>query len=259
MAIADFLVSEAPQSVYLFPTPTGGVGGNPVPLPGQGTSASAPIYFQYWPQSLQDDYQVEYAEHAIPGGSHPLYQWVGGRGRTISFEAVFTSDLNLKRGGTFGFVGGVPTPGNASNVANSVANSLVPSTIYTVDIVGALSKLRAWMMPKYGKGGRLGQTDPPKILTLVFPNTKLGGKGGALSDAVTVILRSAPITYESWFPDGSPRVATVQLTFNEIVQTPSGSGQTKTTSVEFIGRDGFEKGGARYKNPGLPNRPWFGG
>jgi hypothetical protein len=256
MAAVDFLVSDAPQSVYLFPTPTGALDfANP---PGQDSNRT-PLYFQYWPQSLTDDYQVEYAEHAIPGGSHPLYQWVGGRGRTLSFESVFTSELNLKRGGTFGLLGGLDGGSSAANIANSVANSLVPSTIYTVDVAAALARLRSWMMPKYGAGGRLGETDPPKILTLVFPNTKLGGKGGALSDSVTVILRSAPITYEAWFPDGSPRVATVALTFNEIVQTPSGSGQNSSTKVEFIGRDAFETGGQNYRNPGLPNRPWFGG
>lgn len=258
MAAIDFLVSDAPQSVYLFPTPTGGLNSSPIPLPGQDIGQRAPLYFQYWPQSLTDDYQVEYAEHAIPGGSHPLYQWVGGRGRTLSFEAVFTAEINTKRGGTFA-PGGVAGPASAAGaVANAVANSLIPSSIYTVDVAAALARLRAWMMPQYGAGGRLGQTDPPKILTLVFPNSKIGGKG-RLSDAVTVILRSAPITYESWFPDGTPRVATVALTFNEIVQTPSGSGQNSGTKIEFIGRDAFEGGSANYRNRGLPNRPWFGG
>jgi hypothetical protein len=252
MAIVDFLVSEAPQSVYLFPTPTSAIDG----LPAQD-GTKTPLYFQYWPQSLSDDYQVEYAEHAIPGGSHPLYQWVGGRGRTLSFEAVFTSELNSSR--TVDPSGAGGAAGRAANIANSIANSFSPSSIYTVDVAAGLARLRSWMMPKYAPGGRLGETDPPKILTLVFPNTKLGGKGGALSDSVTVIMRSAPITYESWFPDGSPRIATVALTFSETVQTPSGSGQDKTTQVQFIGRDAFETGGENYRNRGLPNRPWFGG
>ena len=254
MSFVDFLVTDAPRSVYLFPTPTSGVDTGQPPLQ---TAESQPLYFQYWPQSLQDDYQVEYAEHAIPGGSHPLYQWVGGRGRTLSFEAVFTAEINTKRQFTLASDG----PAAASSATgNAVANALTPSSVYTVDVAAALARLRSWMMPKYGKGGRLGEVDPPKILTLVFPKTKLGGsQGGALTDAVTVILRSAPITYESWFPDGQPRVATVQLTFNEIVQTPSGSGQSQTTQVQFIGRDAFEQGGRGYKNRGFPDKPWVGG
>jgi len=257
MALIDLLASDAPQSVYLFPTPTGGIN-SLASLPYQDSRDRQPLYFQYWPQSLSDDYQVEYAEHAIPGGSHPLYQWVGGRGRTLSFEAIFTAEINTNRNFTNAFGAGGGPAGATTNVGNSIANSLSPSSIYTVDVAAALSRIRAWMMPKYGSGGRLGETDPPNILTLVFPKTKLGGSG-ALSDSVSVILRSAPITYESWFPDGTPRVATVALTFNEIVQTPSGSGQESTTKVQFIGRDAFVTGGESYRYRGLPNRPAFGG
>jgi len=257
VAIIDFLVSDQPQSVYLFPTPTGGIKGK-VPVPGQGAGDLAPLYFQYWPQSLSDDYQVEYAEHQIPGGSHPLYQWVGGRGRTLSFEAIFTSEINENRAGSV-LGGGDGTAGYSAAVANGVASSFLPSARYTVNVAAGLARIRSWMMPEYGVGGRLGNTNPPQILTLVFPNSKLGGKGGSLTDAVSVILRAAPITYESWFPDGTPRVATVALTFNEIVQTPSGSGQKSTTSVEFISRDGFVSGAEKYKSRGLPDRPWFGG
>lgn len=245
MAIVDALVTSPPQSVMLFPTPTTGAFSftRGKPLPFQRDS----LYFQYWPQSLSDDYQVEYAEHLIPGGSHPLYQWVGGRGRTISFEAIFTSEINTDIGQR-GLVA-------SATAATSIGLSLLPSSIYTVDVAAALSKIRAWMLPKYGKGGRLGETDPPKILTLALPNTKLAGN----SDLITVILRSAPITYESWFPNGQPRVATVQLTFNEIVQSSSGSGQSSSTKVTFIGRDNFESGGDKYRFRGLPDRPFAGG
>ena len=86
MAVIDYLVADAPQSVYLFPTPVGD-------LPNQQEA----LFFQYWPQTLTDDYQVEYAEHSIPGGTHPLYQWVGGRGRTLTFQAIFTAELNMSR------------------------------------------------------------------------------------------------------------------------------------------------------------------
>jgi len=248
-AIDTILAPQGPQSVYLFPTPTGGIN-----RPPSFIAQSETLFFQYWPQSLNDDYQVNYAEHAIPGGSHPLYQWVGGQGRTITFEAVFTSEINTDRFGTFAAGAGGVT--GRSSVANAVGTSLLPSSLYTVDVAAALAKIRSWMMPSYGAGGRLGETDPPKMLTLVFPKTGLGGSGSA--DMITVILRSAPITYESWFPDGQPRVATVNLTFNEVVQTASGSGQAKTTKINFIGRDAFENAGQKYRFRGLPDRPFLG-
>lgn len=244
MTISDQTFLEAPQRVYLFPSTaqTLAVGSGR-----QILAQSTALFFQYWPQSLSDDYAVDYAEHNIPGGSHPLYQWSGGRGRTIAFEAIFTSELNTERG--------TGTLQGATAALASAGASLLPSGPFTVDVAAALARLRSWMMPKYSPGGRLGETQPPPILTLVFPNTKLGGS----SDLIQVILRSAPITIESWFPNGQPRVATVQLTFNEIVQSPSGGGQSSATRVKFIGRDNFESEGNKYKFRGLADRPFVGG
>lgn len=238
MAIIDAIVSMPPQSVYLFPTPQGSV-------PDQ----SQILYFQYWPQSLTDDYQPEYAEHSIPGGSHPLYQWVRGAGRTISFQAVFTSELNTNRS-----AGAFTGANSAVGRAASIANGLLPSSPFTVDVSAALSRIRSWMMADYGKGGEQGLIKAPQFLTLVVPGTKLSGN----SDSVSVILRSAPITMEAWFPDGQIRVASVDLTFSEIVQSTS-QGDSSGSSIRFRGRQEYTKAGQDYKFRGLPNRPSIGG
>jgi hypothetical protein len=244
MPNVDATELQAPQKVYLFPsnefTPSTG---------GRILNQESSLFFQYWPQSLTDDYAVDYAEHTIPGGSHPLYQWTGGRGRTISFESIFTSEINTLS------ATGSSILSRAAAVAAAASISLLPSSPYTVDVGAALAKVRSWMMPKYSAGGRLGETRPPKILTLVFPNTRLGGS----SDLIQVILRSAPITIESWFPNGQPRIATVQMTFNEVVQSPNGGGQSSATRVQFIGRDDFESEGNKYKFRGLADRPFVGG
>ena len=257
MAVLDFLVAEAPQSAYLFPSTTTATTGLSFfggrPRVGPARLQDEALFFQYWPQSLTDDYQVQYAEHQIPGGSHPLYQWVGGAGRTISFEAVFTSEINTDRSFAGAFTGST-----ASAAAVSIGTSLLPSINYTVDVAAALSRLRAYMMPKYEQAGRLGNTAPPQILSLVFPNTGLGGGGPMSGDMINVILRSAPITYESWFPNGQPRVATVTLTFNEIVQSAGGASQNSSTQVKFIGRDAFESGGSKYRFRGLADRAFVG-
>lgn len=244
MPIHDELQLQAPQRCYLFPTNPKIVAVNGRARPSQQQA----LFFQYWPQSLVDDYQVEYAEYPIPGGSHPIYQWVGGRGRTFSFEAVFTSELNTLR-----TEGGGSLTGTRATAA-AIASSLVPSSDFTVDVSAALSKIRAWMRPSYSPGGRLGETNPPEILTLAFPNTKLGGT----TSLSQVILRAAPITIESWFPNGQPRVATVALTFSEIVQSP-GSGDKAAVQIKFIGRDDFETEGNRYRFRGIADQPYIGG
>lgn len=243
--ISDQTAIEAPQKVYLWPRTPGiqaGRGGKPI------LTQQSALVFQYWPQSLTDDYQVDYAEHKIPGGSHPLYQWVGGGGRTITFEAIFTSELNTMRSS-----GQSPLTA-AAQAASAALASFVPSADFTTDVGAALARIRSWMLPSYDTGGRLGNTDPPKILTLVFPNTKLGGS----TDMIDVILRSAPIQIESWFPNGQPRVATVNLQFNEIVQVSGGQGPNNTR-VKFISRDNFASEGDKYKFRGIPDRPFLGG
>jgi len=237
MAISDFVFQSAPETVHLFPAPTGA---NSAKLTApQGSNF---LTFQYWPQTLQDDYQVEYAEHQIPGGSHPLYQWVGGRGRTLTFQAVFTAEINQTR-----IEQGVP----------SQPFFLTPSARFTVNVNAALDKLRAWMRPLYGKGGRLGLTKPPPILKLVFPKTSLvGGGGTSVGDGINVILRSAPITIEAWFANGEPRIATVDLQFSEIVQSPSDGDDA--AKIKFLDRGPFESSGNDFNYKGLSNRPLLG-
>jgi hypothetical protein len=187
MAISDFVFQTSPDVVYLYP------GQSPGSFSSfQGPSGSNGLTFQYWPSTLQDDYQVEYAEHQIPGGSHPLYQYVGGRGRTISFQAIFTSEIN---------------EGRLQQVPN-FSFLLTPSARFTVNVNAALDKLRSWMRPEYTTGD-VGRAKAPEILNLVFPGTSLNGGGGTRGDSIAVILRSAPITIEAWFADGQPRIATV--------------------------------------------------
>lgn len=244
MAIIDQLVNPSrPAACFLWPGPTVDVGSANA-LSHLKASNEELLVFQYWPASLQDDYQVEYAEHNIPGGTHPLYQWVGGRGRTLSFQAVFTSEINT-------------THETLGDNTRSPAH-FTPSRQYTVDVAAAIQKIQAWMRPKYGSGGTKGETAPPKMLKLAFPNTKLAG-GDTGSSVLNVILRNAPVTYEAWFPNGQPRYAVVDLTFSEIVQ--SGNGENGRSKVKFIDRSRFEAGGKKYKAYGNAsmNNPLIGG
>jgi hypothetical protein len=241
MALLDLITNfDPPATMYLYESGSSSAQVADQKSNYSETQGKQGLHFQYWPQSLQDDYQVEYAEHFIPGGSHPLYQWVGGRGRTISFQAIFTSEIDKDKA-----LGGV-TEAFSGALGQSV---LTQSAQYTVDVAAAINKLRGWMRPTYGEGGRLGRTTPPEILTLVVPRTAMGGD----IDTLQVILRSAPVTYESWFPGGRPRIATVDLTFSEVVQWPEGSGGSKVT---FIDRTNFSKSGESYAHKGLGNMPF---
>jgi len=231
MALIDELVTPStPAAVWIWSAPKpGAVSGNKNEL----------LSLQFWPESLQDDYQVEYAEHTIPGGSHPLYQWTGGRGRTISFQTVFVSEINT----THESFGDLSVP------------SLTPSLNYTVNVAAAISRIQSWLRPYYnGNGSRLGTTDPPPILRMSFPGTWLNGINGSV---LSVICRNAPVTYEAWFPNGEPRVATVDLTFSEIVQEPG----AQRATVKFIDAKRFKDLAIKYKPSGNGSNlnPFIGG
>lgn len=228
------LETSVPRSAFMFPEVT--VGGNP--------SADDEIFvLQYWPESLEDSYNVEWAQKQTPGGSHPLLQWVGGSGRDISFQAVFTSEVDQgfdTRLNTFR--GGLPNP---------VATALTPSARYTVDIRGAVNRVRSYMLPEYG-----GKTSGPNINSIAAAPKKLylvmqGSRMGGNKDYILCVLRSAPITYEAWFPNGTPRIVVVSLTFSEIVQTRGGDG---SSSIQFIGRSSFEQDAKNYRFRGTVDK-----
>jgi len=168
--------------------------------------------FQYWPESLSDEWGVEYSTKTIPGGSHPLYQYIGGGERTISFEAVFTSEVEDN---------------------GAAKNSNIPSSRYTVDIKAAIARLESFKLPSYPKNGENGRVKPPPKLVLTFPGSNLG----RYIDDVVVILKSVGWNYVSWFPSGIPRVVTASLSFSEIIQTGSKGGGSQ---IKFVGREIYE-------------------
>jgi len=228
---------RTPRAAYMFPEM---VSSKKAGAAGAGDEI---FVFQYWPESLDDSYNVEYAQKQVPGASHPLLQWIGGSGRQITFTAQFTAELDMGEER-----GGLSRQANINQ--NLAAVGLMPSDRYTVDIRAALSRLRSFMMADYGTqaSGLNSLASPPKKLWLVLEGSLLGGT----DDAILVVLRSAPITYESWFPNGHPRMVQVSCTFDEIVQHSSaGKGQS---SIKYIGRTPFEQDGRNYRYRGTVDR-----
>jgi len=221
-----------PASAYIFPE-----------MPGTFSRTTARssdeiFVFQYWPESVEAAYTVNYAQKSVPGGSHDLQQWTGGSGRDITFPVVFTAEVSADVRGLLGV---------------SPPVELLPSVRYTVDVRGAVSYLQSLMLGSYGKerqagGGLNNLARPPKKIWLVLEGTGLGGN----KDEVLVILRSAPVTYEAWFPNGKPRIVAMSLTFTEIVQRSTAT-QGKS-SIQFIGREVFERDGEFYNYRGTVDR-----
>lgn len=249
MGLIDIVAQPGQKIAYLFPevpfdSPTGA----------QSLSANSGILqnvfvFQFWPQQVADRYQVNYATKQIPGASHPLYQWTGGGGRTISFDATFVTELaesNLNESKSFNAKieasSGVTAGSAAGSISNTLQAGLLPSSRYVVDVAGAVACLQRFLYGKYNNGiAKSGITEPPRKLYLVLPGTSIGRKEKV--DWILCILLRADVTFESFFPNGQPRVATVGLEFAEIIQHTVGAG----SKIEYIGSDAYKELAAKYE------------
>jgi len=209
------------------------------------------LAFQYFPETISDTKAVHYQTKEIPGGSLPLYQWTSGGERTISFTAVFSSDVDL--------------------ISDAKAFDKLRKKGYlkrNVDIRTALLWLRRFMLPRYGAMQQLGVplTKAPRKLILRISNSGIGLNGGdvnnhlgdagsgptganiennsgsgVLLDSMIAIMMQCDITYEAFFPSGMPRVATVQLAFAQIAQV--GGLVNFPSNSDFT--DGYVKSGSQ--------------
>jgi len=248
MGLIDIVAQPGQKIAYLYPeipfsTPTG------TTQSANGKGALLDVFvFQFWPQQISDRYQVNYATKQIPGASHPLYQWTGGGGRTISFDATFVTELaesnfnaaqpfNTRIQSDAGAFAGTA----AQSLKNTLSAALLPSSRYVVDVAAAVASLQRYLYGKYNDNtGKSGITEPPHKLYLVLPGTSLGRKKGV--DGILCILLRADVTMESFFPNGEPRIANVSLEFAEIIQHTMGSG----TSIRYIGSDAYDTLAASY-------------
>jgi hypothetical protein len=171
--------------------------------------------FQYFPEKIIDNRSAEYASKIVPGGSHPIYTFISGGERSISFDAIFTNENSINSSTTF------------------------KEQPYSIDIPQALRWVRTATYPTITTGGI---SQAPPLVVVYFPNSGIGGsevsediKGASsnlgfntvvLSDSLSVtgskiigIMSSANIIYEAFHRDGTPRIVTVSIEIKEVVQT----------------------------------------
>jgi len=170
------------------------------------------LRFQYYPASISDTKAVNYSQKAVPGGSLPLYQWINGGERIISFTAMFSSDIDLSLASD--------AIGAGSLVDEVKANGVEDRN---VDIVAAVLWLRSMMMPVYTSHETVHTLPPPKLY-LNLPNTGIWASGGvsehhlASAQIVLCLMTQCDVEYKAFFPSGVPRLVSVQLSFAEIPQ-----------------------------------------
>lgn len=207
-----------------------------VDLSGGNVTEDGALAFQYWPESISDTKATNYQQKEIPGGSLPLYQWINGGERLITFTAIFTTDVDLlssQASDPNGFL-----EGGGNKVVDRLKASGVQSR--NADIRAAVAWLRQYMLPKYSaettsSGGRPLTTAPP-TLKLVLPNSGIGLAGGDTVNihSVKVKMTQCDVNFEAFFPNGLPRIATVSLAFAQI---PQSGGEINFPSANKMGEE----------------------
>jgi len=168
------------------------------------------LRFQYFPASITDSYTTNYVAQNIPGGSLPLYQWVSGGARSISFEAVFTCDSDFL---AKGFTKGRELFDRLKQMKHEDRN---------VDIRSALIWLKRFMLPRYATEGvgPAALTYAPRKLQLIMPNSGIGGSGGQqiTPDLIVCHMTQCETTYQMFHPSGLPKIVKVNLSFDQLAQ-----------------------------------------
>lgn len=175
--------------------------------------------FQYNPESLQDTKQNNYQQKEVPGGSLPLYQWVAGGERLISFSVLFTNDIE-----PLGELGEYEGESALTGQLRQIQSAGIENR--NVDISGACAWLRQFIYPKYQE--EIPNVVPPRKLFLVIPKTYI--------DVVTCVMTQCDVTINACWPGGAIREAEVQLSFAEVAQSKGavvfpGSGRPRSTTL----------------------------
>jgi len=183
--------------------------------------------FQYFPETISDSRGVNYTTKEVIGGSHPIYQWIHGSERTISFDAIFTADFTVKED-LSQFLSAAASV--LKNPVSAVVSAFKGPDPHAPEIKKYIAWLRSKTYPAYEGTGPV--SPPPKMLLWLEGSGITSGVGGYASDVIPVIMKRCDVTYEAFFRDGSPRIATVALEFAEIIQIGS--------AWEFVNRSDIE-------------------
>lgn len=162
--------------------------------------------FQYFPEKISDSKGVDYASRTVPGGSHPIYTFISGGERTISFSAIFANDK-------------APEDDSSSlkNLLTGKASFSFKDDKNRPDVVNiqeAVKWLRSFLYPEY----RNQVSSPPPLAVLYLPNSGIVG-AGKYPDSIIGIITRADVSYEAFHRNGSPRIVVVEVELKEVMQT----------------------------------------
>jgi len=211
------------------------------------------IQFQYFPENISISRAVDYQVKDVLGGSHPIYQWLTGTEKAISFKAQFTSDeptYGYDLGAQDSVLAGVENLGAAIGglVRNPLSTAIalgrpIAQSRYQFNLQKAANYLLSLTYPEYDQNiNQSSRVKPPPKLFLHFPNMGMSTKYNATNNydynGMYVLLRSCDIEFTSFFRNGEPRTMEISLSFIETVQVGKAWGFVSRSQVvnQYIDR-----------------------
>lgn len=169
--------------------------------------------FQYWPESISDSIDIGWNFKDIPGASHALAQWGSNNGRTLTFEVQL--HRFMKPRSSLSLMEKVRT---MASVLLTNPDSTIPKDErpFNVDIAEEIRYLRGFCYPYFSELEGIKISLPPPVAILAIPGLPLKEETG--ESFMYAVMTACDVTYALLFPDGTPRRATVSLTFRQIVQ-----------------------------------------
>lgn len=180
------------------------------------------------PESIEDNKTSNWHAHSIPGQESPVYQWVNGGPRVVSFEALVTKDtinilkketdpLEMLKGAVVNAIGSIASSLAGVNIplAGLLNKPSIPPGS-ELSISDKLEFYRSLYKPKYSQNGQL-EGSPP--LVILYLGDSLSDKE-IPTDEITKntqlwMMTSLNIKITKWLPNLAPMEATVNFQFTQ--------------------------------------------
>ena len=157
---------------------------------------STPVVFQFFPEEITDSRQNPVNAINLLGQSTPVPTMTGNSDRVISMTLTYACERWAGAG-----------------------KNLLKWDKYNFDVAKCVQALRSFTYPIGAGVGSFSAGNLPQPFILTLPGTRIG----VLSDTIAGVMKSCNVRYVSFFPDGQPRLAHVDVVINEIQQSLTGN------------------------------------
>jgi len=169
------------------------------------SGGNKPLFFQFFPETITDDRQVDFNEQTLPFLTNPIPTFVSASPRTVAFSLQFAQELWIPSG--------------------SGDKNQMQWTKHNFNVGLAVQAIRSLAYPLSGI--------VPQPLLLTLPGTQIGIDG----DSIYCLLKGYSTSYDAFFPDGQPRIASMSLTLQEFTTLTGPRGNITGASFNKVYAD----------------------